>query len=207
MRHFLLKLRYDFLWALSTFLWDRRIPNMPRFRSWVYLKARRAMIDLEHDYAQLAESLYSKSINPINGLPSGGDRRTWADQEMKSAFQLWLEDRVLYMWIRALPFLVAVWIEDRALDLDLATGKILMRLGRIDINNVISRNRSHRIAYFLHAPFIRLASSTARLCYSKALNTSRQWANHYEDYRYFSGLTDDDVINGDADPHDWVSTY
>ena len=129
---------------------------------------------------------------------------------MNSAFQLWLEDRVLYMWIRALPFLVANWMEERAFDLELATSRILMRLFRIDINNVISwpsRNRSHRLAYLIHAPFNRLTNSLNRLCYSKALNTSRQWANHYEDYRYFSGITEDDVINGDADPHDWVPTY
>lgn len=126
---------------------------------------------------------------------------------MKSAFQLWLEDRVLYMRIRALPFLVAVWMEDRAFDLQLAISRALLRLFHIDIYGPLSARFQNRLAYFLHAPFKNLTISLSRLCYCKALNTSRQWANHYEDYKYFSGLTDDDVINGDADPHDWVPTY
>ena len=88
------------------------------------------------------------------------------------------------LYIRSLPFRVAVWMEDRAFDLELATSRILLRLFRIDILDPdvwVGRNRSHRLACLIQAPFNRLTSSLSRLCYSKLLNRSRYWETRYDE--------------------------
>ena len=88
------------------------------------------------------------------------------------------------LYIRSLPFRVAVWMEDRAFDLELATSRILLRLFRIDILDPdvwVGRNRSDRLACLIHAPFNRLTSSLSRLCYSKLLNRSRYWETRYDE--------------------------
>jgi len=104
MRHFLLKLRYDFLWTLYNFLFNQ-VDKLSLIRSSVYLKALKA----EDDYAESAMAKNSaywnfvdnaepvvtghvtlpdgesipivKLINQINSLPCGGDTQTWAEQE------------------------------------------------------------------------------------------------------------------------------
>lgn len=91
------------------------------------------------------------------------------------------------LYIRSLPFRVAIWIEDRALGLELASSRILMRLFRIDIYDMHYHAwpaRAHwrrRLACSLHKPFNRLTNSLNRLCYSKLLNRSRYWDTRYEE--------------------------